>query len=52
LGGTYPLINPRDVYFMALLSPNQAMVQFGDRGVNGALAVYTRARGDRYDERR
>lgn len=52
LGGTYPLINPRDVYFMALLSPNQAMVQFGDRGVNGALQVYTRSRGDRYDERR
>lgn len=47
LGGSYPNINPRDVYFMALLSPNQAMLQFGDRGPNGALVVYTRAFGDR-----
>ena len=49
LSGSYPLINPRDVYFMALLSPNQAVVQFGDRAPNGALVVYTRSRGDRYD---
>jgi len=49
LSGSYPLINPRDVYFLALLSPNQAMLQFGDRAPNGALVVTTRGRGDRYD---
>ena len=47
LSGTYPNINPQDVYFLAVLSPNQAQVQFGDRAPNGALVVYTRAYGDR-----
>jgi hypothetical protein len=47
LGGSYPNINPRDVYFMALLTPNQAMLQFGDRGPNGALMIHTRAYGDK-----
>ena len=47
LMGSNPLINPRDVYFMAFLSPNQAMVQFGDRAPNGALMVHTRANGDK-----
>lgn len=47
LSGTYPNINPRDVHFLAVLSPNQAQVQFGDRAPNGALVVYTRAYGDR-----
>jgi hypothetical protein len=47
LGGSYPNINPRDVYFMALLTPNQAMLQFGDRGPNGALMIHTRAAGDK-----
>jgi len=42
-----PLINPRDVHFMALLSPNQAMLQYGDQAPNGALAVWTRAPGAR-----
>ena len=51
LSGTYPNINPRDVYFLALLSPNQAQVQFGDRAPNGALVVYTRALGDKYEKR-
>lgn len=47
LAGSYPNINPRDVYFLALLSPNQAMMQFGDRGPNGAIVIYTRAYGDK-----
>lgn len=49
LAGSYPNINPRDVYFLALLSPNQSMVQFGDRGPNGAIVIYTRAYGDKLD---
>lgn len=47
LTGSYPLINPRDVSFMALLSPNQAVLQFGDRAPNGAIVVHTRSHGDR-----
>lgn len=47
LAGSYPNINPRDVYFLALLSPNQSMLQFGDRGPNGAIVIYTRAYGDK-----
>ena len=52
LSGTNPLINPRDVYFMALLSPSQAQLQFGERAFYGALAVYTRAYGDKYEQGR
>lgn len=47
LAGSYPNINPRDVYFLALLSPNQSVAQFGDRGPNGAIVIYTRAYGDK-----
>ena len=47
LRGSYPNINPRDVYFFALLSKTEAAVQFGDRTPWGALVIYTRAKGDR-----
>ncbi len=47
LGGGNPLINPRDVYFMALLSGSDATVQFGGRAPWGALVVYTRMNGDK-----
>lgn len=43
------LINPKDVYFVALLTPNQSQLQFGDRAPYGALIVQTRTYGDRYD---
>ena len=52
LSGTNPLINPRDVYFMAVLSPSQAQLQFGERAFYGALVVYTRAYGDKYERDR
>jgi hypothetical protein len=47
LSGSYPNINPRDVYFFALLGKTEAAVQFGDRAPWGAIVIYTRARGDR-----
>ncbi len=50
--GSYPLINPRDIYFMALLTPNQASMEFGDKGFDGAIVIHTRAYGDRYDDDR
>lgn len=52
LSGGNPLINPRDVYFMAVLTPSQAQLQFGERAFYGALVVYTRAYGDKYDRER
>ncbi|MEN9591884.1 MAG: hypothetical protein RJA21_336 [Gemmatimonadota bacterium] len=47
LSGSYPNINPRDIYFFALLGKTEAAVQFGDRTPWGAIVVYTRAKGDR-----
>ena len=47
LTGSYPNINPRDVYFFALLGKTESAVQFGDRTPWGAIVIYTRARGDR-----
>jgi hypothetical protein len=47
LSGSYPNINPRDVYFFALLSKTEASVQFGDRAPWGALVIVTRSKGDR-----
>jgi hypothetical protein len=47
LSGGNPLVNPRDVYFMAVLGASDAVVQFGDRAGFGALVVYTRMKGDK-----
>ena len=47
LSGSYPNINPRDIYFFALLGKTEAAVQFGDRTPWGAIVIYTRAKGDR-----
>ncbi len=47
--GSYPLINPRDVYFIAVLSPNQAQLEYGEKAFYGAIVVQTRAYGDSYD---
>jgi hypothetical protein len=47
LSGSYPNINPRDVYFFALLGKTESAVQFGDRTPWGAIVIYTRAKGDR-----
>jgi len=47
LSGSYPNINPRDVYFFALLGKTEAAVQFGDRAPWGAIVIYTRGKGDR-----
>ena len=47
LSGSSPNINPRDIYFFALLGKTEAAVQFGDRTPWGAIVIYTRAKGDR-----
>ncbi len=47
LSGSYPNINPRDIYFFALLGKTEAAVPFGGRAPWGAIAIYTRAKGDR-----
>jgi len=48
LSGSYPNINPRDVYFFALLGKTEASTQFGERAPWGAIVIYTRAKGDKY----
>jgi hypothetical protein len=50
--GPTTYVNPNDVYFFAVLSPSEATVMYGDRGRNGAIAIYTRMNGDRYDLKR
>ena len=40
---------PSDIYFVAVLSPSQSAVQYGNRAPNGAIAIFTRTRNDRYD---
>ncbi len=48
LSGSYPNINPRDVYFFALLNKTEASLQHGDRAPWGAIVIYTRSKGDKY----
>lgn len=45
--GNFALIQPSDVYFVAILSASESRNQFGDRAPFGAIAVYTRSRLDR-----
>ncbi len=45
--GTSVYINPRDVYFFAVLSSTESAVQWGDRAPWGAIVVYTRMNGDK-----
>jgi hypothetical protein len=45
--GTNVYINPRDVYFYAVLSSTESAVQWGDRAPWGAIVVYTRMNGDK-----
>jgi hypothetical protein len=45
--GTSVYLNPRDVYFFAVLSSTESAVQWGDRAPWGAIVVYTRMNGDK-----
>ena len=44
--GTMWVVNPVDVYFLAILQATQSSVQFGDKAPWGAILVVTRMRGD------
>jgi hypothetical protein len=44
--GTNVHLNPRDIYFMAVVSAPDARAEWGDRAAYGALAIYTRMHGD------
>jgi hypothetical protein len=39
-------INPRDIYFLAIVGSSEARIEWGDRAAYGALAIYTRMYGD------
>ena len=45
--GPTPMLNPRDTYFMAVLTGSESALQFGDRAPWGAIVVYTRMNGDK-----
>jgi len=44
--GPSPVLNPRDAYFIAVLTASQSTVEFGDRAPWGAIVIYTRMHGD------
>lgn len=45
VGGAVHL-NPRDIFFLAIVGQAEARAEWGDRAAYGALAVYTRMNGD------
>ncbi len=44
--GTNVHLNPRDVYFIAIVGASDSRIEWGDRAPYGALAIYTRMHGD------
>lgn len=47
--GSEAYILPEDIYFLAVLTPSESAVMYGNRAINGAIVVYTRMNGDRYN---
>jgi len=45
--GPFPVLNPRDTYFMAILTGSESVLQYGDKAPWGAIVIYTRMNGDR-----
>ena len=45
--GPYPYLNPRDTYFLAVLTASQSLMQYGDKAPWGAIVIYTRMNGDK-----
>jgi len=39
-------MNPREIYFLAIVGSSDARIEWGDRAAYGALAIYTRMSGD------
>lgn len=50
--GQEAFILPTDIYFLAVLTPSESQVMYGNRAIDGAILVYTRMNGDRYDPSR
>lgn len=48
--GTEAYVLPEDIYFLAVLTPSESAVMYGNRAINGAVVVYTRMSSDRYDQ--
>ena len=45
--GTTWVVNPLDVYFLAILQGSESSVQFGDKAPWGAILIVTRMKGDK-----
>lgn len=48
--GPEAYVLPQDIYFLAVLTPSESAVMYGNRALAGAIVVYTRMNGDRYDQ--
>lgn len=45
--GTNFAMDPRDIYFLAVVGRTEAMSQWGNKTPNGAIVIYTRMYGDK-----
>jgi hypothetical protein len=40
-------VNPRDIYFLAILTASESASRWGDKAPWGAIVIYTRMNGDK-----
>ncbi|HVT40505.1 MAG TPA: carboxypeptidase-like regulatory domain-containing protein [Gemmatimonadaceae bacterium] len=45
--GSFVYVNPRDVYFFAVLNASESASRWGDKAPWGAIVIYTRMNGDK-----
>ena len=45
--GYAPYVNPRDIYFLAILTASESASRWGDKAPWGAIVIYTRMNGDK-----
>lgn len=45
--GTYLHMDPKDIYFLAVVGRTEAQTQWGNKTPNGAIVIYTRMYGDK-----
>jgi hypothetical protein len=45
--GNFVYVNPRDVYFFAVLNASESASRWGDKAPWGAIVIYTRMNGDK-----
>ena len=48
--GPEAYVLPEDIYFLAVLTPTESATMYGNRAIHGAVVIYTRMNGDRYNQ--